>query len=869
MQNVQNIAEIQQRVVNLVELYRRKAGWESQTAKDAKADLEFWNQMSYDMMVEEGLTGGGLYGEGPHTEIWIKKLMVNEQLLGHFYLEVAGEDANQDILDELLPDVYDKTIFTEEEESFLKSHFKEMVNYIIVTPNDDCLELVNRYDSRDAYVIPNEVLELISNRTNIAKGSKILNPYTGFGQFINLYKGCKFYCDVMNAWMKVSVYANNADVESTDVELFESKGSYDAVVSYLVDLSDKGEDVYYLSKAYDSLQPGGLFILLCPSQLLVEGTNPDLRRRLIKDMAIKEIIQLPQVMSNNASYTTYSLIIAEKKRVELTTTLIDARTAQKKLDNKHYLFSFDIEAFNTLIKNDGIDLNAGLHIAVLSSNSLSERMLLPEAVILEQQSVKFKNEIFRPVPLGEICTLETMTIRDVKTDLPFDTPWIKESDLSFFYKGYLDFSSLEKANCPNNPPRTNDYFFNNDGEFEDNLLSQMYSKKGLHVYHYRECTYLDGNNDAILFKWTSENGVCMAMFRATGKPIAVSKGIYVFCPKADFDTLSLLALLRMPEVYRQIMAYKDYKLEKFMDVIRVRTYKPSIYDEVLRMNKELMIYKKQEKEIAEIIIKQKTKLEDYQHAMRKHIREISSSVRRMERFINNMDSSEEIKKYMHERLEVIKTHRLYLSEDIERLNEENTYGEAVPFDIDHCIKNFKDYFGSDGYPIIYSNEVAKESIKRYIESHRKELTEMNETDRKKNIESVKAEKSVTYVDIAEYNFGKAVRNIFENARIHGFSTDTSRNDYMIEIVLSWDSIRNMYRIDFRNNGDPLPDGLSKESYGENRKYAGKTGGTGIGGYEVAETVKHYNGDYNISQDGDWVVVSIFFPKSKLYEQERL
>ena len=77
--------------------------------------------------------------------------MVNEQLLGHFYAEVAGEDANKEILDELLPDIYDMTIFTEEEESFLKSHFKEMVNYIIVTPNDECLKLVNRYDSRDAY----------------------------------------------------------------------------------------------------------------------------------------------------------------------------------------------------------------------------------------------------------------------------------------------------------------------------------------------------------------------------------------------------------------------------------------------------------------------------------------------------------------------------------------------------------------------------------------------------------------------------------------------------------------------------------------------------------------------------------------------
>jgi len=67
MQNLQN-AVIQQRVINLVELYRTKAGKESQMAKDAKADNDYWEQESVDLMKEEGLSfGGGMYGEGPPT----------------------------------------------------------------------------------------------------------------------------------------------------------------------------------------------------------------------------------------------------------------------------------------------------------------------------------------------------------------------------------------------------------------------------------------------------------------------------------------------------------------------------------------------------------------------------------------------------------------------------------------------------------------------------------------------------------------------------------------------------------------------------------------------------------------------------------
>ena len=44
MQNVQNATEIQQRVINLVELYRTKVGKESQIAKEAKQVHAEWLQ---------------------------------------------------------------------------------------------------------------------------------------------------------------------------------------------------------------------------------------------------------------------------------------------------------------------------------------------------------------------------------------------------------------------------------------------------------------------------------------------------------------------------------------------------------------------------------------------------------------------------------------------------------------------------------------------------------------------------------------------------------------------------------------------------------------------------------------------------------
>lgn len=858
MQNAQN-ADIQ-RVINLVELYRTKVGKESQIAKNAESDYDYWEEENLKWAEEDFAKGevfsSFVYGEGPHTEVWTKGLMVNEQLLGHFYAEVAGENAEQDILDQLLPEVYDKSVYTEEEEFFLKSHFKEMVNYIIQTPNND-LMWVHRSESKDMLVIPNEVLELIRSCVKIAAGSTIYYPNVGFAQMTDLFKECKFLCYKKHAWSRVALYANNACVEFLSDKQVPS--SYDALISFLPKIIEGGKDVRQLSEAYENLQHGGVFILLCPSALLIDEVHLDFRRKLVEDNAIQEIIQLPSVMSEDTC-----LIIAKKGIVDQSTTFIDARFAGKDSSRKDVPEILDMEVFRAMIHNGGKEVNTGLRKMIqVSVSELNANLLVPQIYVVEKPAA---NE--GAVPLSELCSIATTRISSLTFDLPEDTPWVEVSNLSQIYRGAIDLTTIRKAECPNIPSAERspkDYAFDASGNFIDEWFWQIKTPKGLRVHEYRRCTYIDGKKDAVLFRMGDEV-VGVALIRATGKPVAIDAGIKVFVPNYDFDALSLVALFQMPIVYRQIQAYKEFGLENYLDDILVPTDKRVICDEISRMKREEVVTTNLRNNYIAGQEKLKEKQGNYQHAMRKHIREISSSVRRMERFINDMDSSEEVKKFLNDRLAVIKTHRLYLSEDIERLNEENTYGEASPFDIDHSLRNYRKYFGYDVCPVKYTNEIANEAIRQYQKEHQDELKELDEQGRDKKMEVALAESSLAYVDIAEYNFGRIVRNILENAKKHGFDdfTDVNHKDCVIEIALNWDKERQMYRIDFRNNGNPLPEGLTKESYGENRKYAGKTGGTGIGGYEVAENVRHYNGDFAISQDGDWTVVSIYLPKSKIY-----
>lgn len=916
MQNVQNAAEIQQRVINLVELYRTKVGKESEAAQhlanEYQRQFDQEINIAYDMH-EQGIPGYILNIDIPQEEI--DKIRVNEQLLGHFYKIVSGDEADKEVLSQFLAEQYDTSIFSEEEESFLRCYFTELVNYIIMTPNND-LSSIERNESNDRYLIPTEVLSFIKEQFSIPSGAKIYNPFTGYAQLACLYKDCSFiceesyssyfirwnaYCDKsreewnlvqdklnekkLNAWMKLAIYANNLD--AFVVENGAIPTTYDAIVSYIPVIpssipkkaysTEESSDPDIINKilvSYKNLAEGGRMLLILPSEFCYEkkvlwsGQKAsykleldELWKQLFVDNSLVEIIQLPSIMGKSLyKEDGYCIIMAEKGYRDENVTFIDASFTSIKSDNEQFDQAIDLNSLHSMIENGGTDNNTGLRKLVrISRNQVKQDLLIPQVYVIEKPS-----DSERPESLASLSSLVTSHIYDVEEDLPKETPRVSGSNLSPIYVGSLNTETLRKAGLPNNPTGWK-YGTQRLSPWSVGAKGSGITDKDVVISDYRNCRYLDGSKDAVLFEFVG-NGINTALIYATGKPIAVDNDIHVLYPNDGIDALSLLAILRLPIVYWQLQTYVSFGLygpDGLLKDVMVPTDRRIIGDEILSMKREESVTTKLKEKYLAAQEKHRTKLEDYQHAMRKPMRQISSAVRRMERFIKDMDSPEESKQFLMERLHVIKTHQLFLSEDIERLNEENTYGEASPFDIDHSLRNYREYFGSDVCPIKYTNEIAIDAICQYRKEHQKEL---DEKSRDKSVEVAWAENSLAFVDIAEYNFGKIVRNILENAKKHGFDdfTDVYHKDCVIEIVLNWDKERQMYRIDFRNNGNPLPEGLTKASYGENRKYAGKTGGTGIGGYEVAENVRHYNGDYSISQDGDWTVVSIYLPKSKTY-----
>ncbi len=1087
MQNVEN-ADIQ-RVMNLVDLYRTKVGKESQMAKFAKEEKAYWDEENLKAAIqlhEEG-TGGaiGIDLSPDMPEEWVKTLRVNDHLLGHFYSVIAGNNADKDVLSQFLADYYDSSVFTPEEEEFLRSHFKEMVNYIIQTPCDD-LENVNHHDGKDWQLIPTEVLELIKSRTHIPAGSTIYNPFSGFAQMASLYSDCKFYCEdsyasynkrwnafsekcqkesnvvpgtrdvsLMAAWMKIALYANSIDARVIEDGTVPAK--YDSVISFIpripnaipgqayelnFELPDDPEIVNKIIVSYKNLPEKGNMILILPKEYLWASNSyyslRPLWEEMIKDESLTEIIQLPWVMSTNLHREDFCIVIAEKGRDGRSTTFVDARFAAQKSERKNFNKILDLKMLEDMFANGGKESETGLRKMVqVNVKELKSEIFVPQIYVVERP---FDEEC--PIPLSTLGTLVSTRIRSLQFDLPEDTPWVEQEDLSQSFKGELDVASIKKAECPNNPifvEGSEDYSFSKSGKFVDDFWEQAYTKKGHKVYDYRRCIYLDGTKDTVLFS-LSQQGMGICIVRATGKAVAVGEGIRVICPKDRVDAISFAALLRLPIVVRQLQAYKDFGLANHLDDILVPSDKRIIIDEVHRLKNEQEAYKKQEELLATKKVEYINEVRMRKHDMGQYIFELVNIEDLMRYYLDNRETEKDFCHQIKNLLDNFRSSLGELSTLLDNLSKEEQFGNPETFNVNEFLSGLGKRHIKDSYRIQYTcdwssikkynekkqqaeldainDQMIEEDMKRQaelnaindqmleedmkqqaeldaindqmIEEDMKRQAELNaindqmleedmkqqaeldaindqmieedmkqqaeidaindqmlEEDMKRQAEidaindqmleedmkqqaeldaiadqmmmadmkqqaeldaiadqmmeedmkqqaeldaindqmikediklQAEAEVPLTVssvigldngipsnanmymppIYVAPNDFQRLVNNILNNAKRHGF-TNPNKKDYVVQINASIDAESGMYQIDFRNNGDPLPEGMNKMRYGIKGEKAGKTAGTGLGGNYVKSFVEYYGGDYDIFMEDGWTVVRICLP----------
>ena len=346
--------------------------------------------------------------------------------------------------------------------------------------------------------------------------------------------------------------------------------------------------------------------------------------------------------------------------------------------------------------------------------------------------------------------------------------------------------------------------------------------------------------------------------------------------KEGIDIRYLAALLLTPSVSEQILSIcdEDYFFRSDFSLLLDWVIVPNHSDKerlvfLSEANYEGLISSK--KEIEKSFEKKFGKMKaDYinevrmrKHDMRPHLRQLASSERLMLHYIDNINNLEEIKKAMKKQIASSHDALESISELVDHLSDEERFGEPERVNLNKFFEdleinhNDNECFTLETYCEEAISQIRGESLAEIVEHAQAKGISL-----KQFVKQYNADTNALYVNIAPVDLNRLVNNIVENARRHGF-TDKCRNDYYFSVNVKINNQRNMYQIDFCNNGNPLPVGMTKDRYGLKGEKAGANAGTGSGGYIVRSIVEHYGGDYDVFTKDGITTIRIYLPKSSV------
>lgn len=129
-----------------------------------------------------------------------------------------------------------------------------------------------------------------------------------------------------------------------------------------------------------------------------------------------------------------------------------------------------------------------------------------------------------------------------------------------------------------------------------------------------------------------------------------------------------------------------------------------------------------------------------------------------------------------------------------------------------------------------------------------------------------AQIEIPEIFISKVDFSTLATTIIENAVTHAF-TGEGKEPYKVLITLSYNAKMDVFTIDFKNNGNPMPQGMDKFRYGLKGEKGAKSHGTGLGGYRVKSITRHYDGDYDVfcNRTQNTTTIRVMFPKYNAHE----
>lgn len=216
----------------------------------------------------------------------------------------------------------------------------------------------------------------------------------------------------------------------------------------------------------------------------------------------------------------------------------------------------------------------------------------------------------------------------------------------------------------------------------------------------------------------------------------------------------------------------------------------------------LLLEKKKQEYIQEV--------RNRKHDMKTPMTQLRNTLTLLESMVPQVsgEPAEKLKVYVQRQKKAMDT----LSEIVSHIADEDVFASPEPIDLGE---------------VLLSHQTKTD---RYVVSYYPDKTVLEESGIERPL-----------VFMGKSDLLRLVQNIVENAVKRGFKGNYS--EYALNISLTIKD--GQYVIDFSNNGEPLPDGLTKERYGMKGEKGKDSDGSGTGGYIVKSITEHYGGDYDI------------------------
>ncbi|MBQ3696690.1 MAG: N-6 DNA methylase [Spirochaetales bacterium] len=207
------------------------------------------------------------------------------------------------------------------------------------------------------------------------------------------------------------------------------------------------------------------------------------------------------------------------------------------------------------------------------------------------------------------------------------------------------------------------------------------------------------------------------------------------------------------------------------------------------------------------------------HEMGHYMYQIGNSFNRIYRIIRN-EADFRRKEEVYRQMYMIEDSMKGINGMLDRLGEKDIFGQGSPLDL----LDYFDMYMATSHPDGY--EIGLTIDRTTIDPDMKLICLMNQDA-----------------------FDSAIHCIRQNAEGHGFKDDPSRNDYRVQIMLSYDRESDRIVIDFINNGTPMDKGVDDDLYASPEGKAGKHQNTGTGGAFVCDMAKFYGGECHVNPEG--------------------